>query len=149
MTQKAIYLDMDGTIANLYSVPNWLPKLRAFDPTPYREASPLVRMNRLARLLNHLKNEHGYVIGIVSWLSKEPDIYYDKAVSNAKREWLAEHLPSVQFDEIHIVAYGTPKSSVVECPFGILFDDEQQNREEWKGMACDPFDILNILKALD
>ena len=29
-----IWLDMDGTIANLYAVENWLPKLRAFDPDP-------------------------------------------------------------------------------------------------------------------
>ena len=26
--EKAIYFDMDGTIANLYAVENWLPMLR-------------------------------------------------------------------------------------------------------------------------
>ena len=29
-----IWFDMDGTIANLYGVENWLPMLRAYDPTP-------------------------------------------------------------------------------------------------------------------
>jgi hydroxymethylpyrimidine pyrophosphatase-like HAD family hydrolase len=32
---KAIYFDMDGTIANLYGVENWLPKLQAKDETPH------------------------------------------------------------------------------------------------------------------
>ena len=27
--EKAIYFDMDGPIANLYAVENWLPMLRA------------------------------------------------------------------------------------------------------------------------
>ena len=30
-----ICFDMDGTIANLYGVHNWLEMLRAEDPTPY------------------------------------------------------------------------------------------------------------------
>ena len=71
MNRNAIYFDMDGTIANLYAVPNWLEMLRAYDPTPYQKAVPLVRMASLARILNRLQRE-GWVIGIVSWLSKEP-----------------------------------------------------------------------------
>ena len=43
-----IWFDMDGTIANLYGVENWLPMLRAYDPTPYANAVPLLRLSRLA-----------------------------------------------------------------------------------------------------
>ena len=32
---KMICFDMDGTIADLYAVPNWLDKLRAEDASPY------------------------------------------------------------------------------------------------------------------
>ena len=73
---KAIYFDMDGTIANLYGVNNWLDMLRAYDSTPYEIAKPLVNMNSLARLLNNLQAK-GYKIGIVSWLSKIPNSDYD------------------------------------------------------------------------
>ena len=145
--RKAIYLDMDGTIANLYSVEDWLPKLRAFDSTPYLEAEPLVRMATLARLLNALQ-QRGDHIAIVSWLSKESNPEYDEAVTVAKMTWLRAHLPSVQFDEVVIVAYGTPKSEVVAYPDGILFDDESRNRCEWVGEAFDPEHLLEDLRDL-
>lgn len=148
MTQtKAIYFDMDGTIADLYAVEGWLDMLRAYDPTPYEMAKPLVRLATLARLLNRLQRE-GYTIGIISWLSKEPTPSYDEAVTNAKLEWLANHMPSVEWDEINIVPHGTPKHEVVANPYGILFDDEQKNRDEWVGTAYNVNNILEILKSL-
>lgn len=144
---KAIYFDMDGTIANLYGVEDWLPKLRAYDPSPYADALPLIRFSVLARMLNRLQR-NGYTLGIISWLSKDPDPTYGEAVTVAKLEWLAKHLPSVKWDEIHIVAYGTPKQTLAEYPDGILFDDEAQNREKWLGIAFDETDIIEILKGL-
>lgn len=144
---KAIYFDMDGTIANLYGVENWLPKLRAYDPSPYTEALPLVRLSVLARMLNRLQR-NGYTLGIISWVSKDPDPTYGEAVTAAKLEWLAKHLPSVKWNEIHIVAYGTPKQTLADYPDGILFDDEAQNRENWLGIAFDETDIIEILKGL-
>lgn len=144
---KAIYFDMDGTIANLYAVENWLPKLRSADASPYEEAVPMVRMNLLAKLLNRLQRE-GYIIGIVSWLSKNSDDEYDEKVTRAKMTWLETHLASVNFDEIHIVKYGTPKQTIVDNPLGILFDDEEQNREKWLGTAHDVDNIIEILKSL-
>ena len=59
-----IYFDMDGTIANLDGVENWLDYLIARDETPYRDAKPLVRMATLARLLNSMQR-NGHKIGIV------------------------------------------------------------------------------------
>lgn len=145
--EKAIYFDMDGTIANLYGVENWLPKLRAYDASPYADAMPLLRLSALAKRLNSLQ-EQGYVIGIVSWLSKDPNPTYGMAVAKAKREWLAKHLPSVAWNEVHIVPYGTPKASVVDFPNGILFDDEKPNREAWCGQAFDVDSILETLRSL-
>lgn len=147
MMTKAIYFDMDGTLASLYAVDGWLDMLRNYDPTPYAVATPMLRMASLARILNRLQRE-GYIIGIVSWLSKEPTQEYDRAVTQAKLEWLSLHLPSVRFDEIHIVAYGTPKSSVVEVAGGILFDDEERNRNEWVGTAYGVENIIEVLRGL-
>lgn len=145
--REKIYFDMDGTIANLYGDPNWLPKLMACDPTPYANATPLVNMSRLARAL-HKAQRNGYTIGVISWLAKNSTCEYDEAVTLAKMEWLNSHLPSVEWDEIHIVAYGTPKSTVADTFGGILFDDEEQNRVEWNGMAYTPNQIFDLLADL-
>lgn len=145
---KAIYFDMDGTIANLYAVDGWLPMLRNSDSTPYKEAKPMVKMNVLARRLNKLQKD-GYTIGIISWLAKDGNKEYNKKVTNAKREWLNKHLKSVNWNEVHIVEYGTPKHNIVRYPNGILFDDEDKNRNEWTGTAYDEKEILNVLKAIN
>lgn len=144
---KAIYFDMDGTIANLYGVENWLENLRAENPAPYEKASPLLKLNQLAKILNNLQKK-GWSIGIVSWLSKNSSENYDLEVTKAKNKWLKSHLKSVKFDEIKIVPYGTPKEKIVNFPKGILFDDEEKNRKNWKGKAFDEKNILEILKAL-
>ena len=144
---KAIYFDMDGTIADLYGVENWLPMLLNSDTTPYKVAKPLVHLATLARLLNKLQAS-GYAIGIVTWLSKNSTKEYEEAVATAKIEWLKSHLKSVRFNEIVIVPYGTPKSSVVENSDGILFDDEEKNRIEWCGKAYNVHNIIEILKGL-
>ena len=147
LTTKAIYFDMDGTIANLYAVLNWLPMLRAEDTTPYTMAVPMVKMNVLARLLNTLKAQ-GWTIGIVSWTAKNGTVEYNERVAKAKKEWLKKHLKSVEFDEIIIVPYGTPKETVVNKPLGILFDDEEQNRNNWKGTAFDVQNIIEVIKEV-
>ena len=145
---KAIYFDMDGTIADLYGVEGWLNDLESENERPYATAKPLIRMSALARILNRLQKE-GYTIGIVSWLSKGGSDDYNEKVAYAKQKWLKQHLASVNFDEINIVKYGTPKSTAVNIQGGILFDDEERNRTEWNGTAFDVDNIIEILKALN
>ena len=147
---RAIYFDMDGTIANLYGVENWLDSLIAEQTKPYRIAKSLMDMRELGKVLNHLQ-DMGYHIGIVSWLSKNGSEEYNTKVTKAKQEWLKRHIGAVEWDEIKIVEYGTPKSTVVQYSNGILFDDEERNRKEWalgNGLAFDVNNILNILKEM-
>ena len=84
---KILVWDMDGTIADLYGVENWLPMLRAYDPTPYRTAKPMWDMEELARLIR-LVQAQGIENRVVTWLSKDSTPEYDKLVRKAKREWL-------------------------------------------------------------
>lgn len=145
---KAIYFDMDGTIADLYGVHGWLENLQNFQTKPYREAKALLNMRKLARVLNSLQ-KNGYHIGVISWLSKAHDEAYDAKVTATKKAWLMKHLGSVRFDEIKIVPYGTPKQNSVDFPNGILFDDEKPNRDNWFGTAYDVNNIIEILEALN
>lgn len=143
---RTIYFDMDGTIADFYGVNGWLDYLIAKETTPYEEAKPLLFFSLFARLLNNLQRK-GYRIGIISWLAKNSNDEFDEAVRIAKLNWLKTHLPSVHFDEIHIVAYGTPKESFSKNKMDILFDDEKQNRENWNGISYDVQNIIEILRA--
>lgn len=142
-----ICFDMDGTIANLYGVENWLNYLMAEDVKPYVKAKVLLNMNSLARLLNNLQKK-GNEIAVISWLSKCGSDEYNEKVTEAKKNWLAKHLGSVNFDEINIIKYGTPKSTFCGSANDILFDDEKPNRENWLGKAYDVNNILEILKAI-
>ena len=142
-----INFDMDGTIANLYGVQNWLEMLIAEDTTPYAVARPMVNMSALARRLNNLQRA-GYEIGVISWLSKSGGLEYNERVTEVKRKWLAKHLPSVAWDSIVIVPYGTPKELFCDTAEDILFDDEERNRESWTGIAYDVENILEILKGI-
>lgn len=141
---KRISFDMDGTIANLYGVENWLEYLINKDATPYEIAKPMVNMALLARHLHRLQ-KIGYEINIISWLAKNSNTEYDEKVAKAKREWLAKHLPSVKFNNIFIVAYGTPKHEITN---GILFDDEKPNRDNWGEGAYNVENIIEVLRGL-
>ena len=141
-----IWFDMDGTIADLYAVDGWLAMLRNYNPAPYEMAKPLHHMATLARMLNRAQAQ-GHELCIISWCSKESTADYDEAVRMAKLAWLAKHLPSVHWDKVEIVPYGQNKWET--CKAGILFDDEQRNRDAWEeGKAFTPDNIFTILSML-
>lgn len=106
-----IYLDCDGTWIDLYGIENWLDYLLAEDIYPYANAKPLVNLSLLARTIHELQRK-GVKVGIISWLSKGGSEAYNAAVDITKRKWFKRHIPSVTFDEVHIVKYGTPKALV-------------------------------------
>ena len=144
---RTVWFDLDGTLADLYSVPDWLPKLRASDPSPYMDAKPMLNFSLLARYLNQLQ-EKGYKIGIVSWASKGGSRSYNKEVANTKLAWLKAHLRSVQWDRIVITVYGVEKSKYMQNTDDILFDDNEEIRDSWIGDAYEPSQIMEILKGL-
>lgn len=127
---KTLVFDMDGTIANLYEVENWLEDLRSFNPRPYIIAEPMYDMVLLNALLNELKN-NGWKIVVTSWLSKDSTKAYDKEVRKAKREWLERY--NFPVDEIHLVKYGTTKANCTRKLGGyqVLVDDNKQVRNGW------------------
>lgn len=141
---RAINLDMDGTFVDLYGVDGWLENIIARDTRPYEVARPLVNLSALARVLNN-KQKMGYQINVISWTAKNAPAEYNERVATAKREWLVRHLPSVKFDNINIVAYGTPKST---CGQGYLFDDEEPNRNEWGDGAYNVENLIEKIKNL-
>ena len=146
MEKKAIYFDMDGTLAGLYNVPQWEKKLNSHDATPYQDAEPLGDMVKLNEILGSLK-KLGYTIGIVSWLAKNSSYTYDWRVRQVKKGWLKKYLPSVT--ECHIVKYGTNKKGSCKIKNSILIDDDPQVRASWKGETIDATNFDQMLSSLE
>ena len=143
---KTLVFDMDGTIANLYGVKNWLPLLENKNPLPYIVAQPLVNMAELATLLMAFKNQ-GWIIAVTSWLAKGSTKEYDKAVRIAKKEWLKRY--SFPFDEVHFIKYGTTKAKCTRHHGGyqVLIDDNEKVRQGWHlGTTIDA--TKNIIEEL-
>jgi 5'(3')-deoxyribonucleotidase len=135
MENKILVFDMDGTIVDLYGQKNWLDDLRSENPNPYRNAKPIFEMKKLNTICSNLKSK-GYKIVVTSWLAKQSTVEYKNKVRNAKKDWLAEY--DFPYDEIHLVQYGTPKSTCTKKYrefVQILVDDEEKNLSEFTRKA--------------
>ena len=122
--------DMDGTIADLYGVKDWLPKLENHIASPYVDAEPMWDMARLAKALK----ASGAKIVVVTWLAKGSSKEYDMEVRKAKLEWLKAN--GFPYDKFHGVKYGTTKANCVrrymnEGEVAVLIDDNAKVRREW------------------
>ncbi len=146
---KTLVFDMDGTIADLYNVSNWLEKLRKEDPSPYEDAEPLYDVKTLNTVIKTLKLQ-GWQIVITTWLSKNSSKEYDKKVIRAKKEWLKKY--AFPYDNIFLVPYGTEKYSCTSIygKYQILIDDNDEILASWAGIATidSKTDILKALKNL-
>lgn len=149
---KTICFDMDGTIADLYGVPNWLDMLQDENPEPYIVAAPMWDMIRLRAALRKLQSQ-GWQVRVISWLAKDSSESYKEAVRAAKRRWLEYY--DFPLDGVHLVEYGTTKANCVrrywdEAPM-ILIDDNEKVRHGWNlGDAINPqeVDIIQYLEKL-
>ena len=149
---KAICFDLDGTITDLYNVPDWLEKLMSENPEPYIVAAPMWDMERLGAVLRKLQKQ-GWQVRVISWLSKDSSESYKKAVRAAKRGWLARY--NFPLDGCHLVEYGTTKANCVRRYYHnepmILIDDNEQVRHGWHlGETINPqeVDIIQYLEGL-
>ena len=144
---KCVCFDMDGSLNRFYEVPDWLPKLRAEDPSPYLEAEPMWDMEKLNEVLEKLR-EAGWEINIITWLSKNSSEEYKDAVREAKKAWLEKW--GFVYDHFHGVQYGATKADSVRerTDYGILIDDNAKVRDGWHlGETIDPT-TTNIIVAL-
>ena len=150
---KMIVWDMDGTVADLYGVKDWLPMLRAEKASPYLLAEPMWDMVRLAEVLTQFQAK-GVEIRVVTWLSKDSSEEYKDKVREAKRDWLNYY--NFPCDHFHGVAYGATKADSIrkylaEGETAILIDDNAKVRQGWHmGETIDPTacDIIEVLKSL-
>lgn len=150
MSKGMICFDMDGTIADLYGVEDWLAYIENENPMPYVIAKPLWDMERLNAILEKLISQ-GWEVRVISWLARGASSEYNDAVRAAKIWWLNYyHFP---YKQAHLVAYGTTKAnsirSAAERGAAILIDDNAKVRKGWHmGETIDPANG-NLLERLE
>lgn len=141
-----IWLDMDGTIADLYGVHNWLPMLQAGKTHPYKEAKPLCDMQALTKAIQRLQAK-GHEVGIITWAAKNASHEYIERIAKAKKQWLEKWLPTVRFNEVVCTPYGLNKS-YIDGGGGLLVDDDPTVRASWEGIAIHPNNVAEQLHRL-
>lgn len=147
---KYVWLDMDGTIADLYAVDGWLDDLRTYNTRPYKQAKAIYDTVELLETLADLKAK-GYKLGVISWGSKSSNLIYDRQVTAVKKKWLEKHGLDLLLDKVIVTPYGVCKADTCrQFGQGILVDDELPNRQAWDlGITIDAkCNILTELRKL-
>lgn len=134
MKKITTYLDMDGTIANLYGIENWLPRLRNEDEIIFLECEPIISEEELFK---HFPKEK-YEIRILSMTPLGATAEYCKNVEEQKNAWLDKYFPSIT-KRIY-KAYGHNKN-LKNSENAILIDDSEPIRNSWKGIAINPTEL--------
>lgn len=134
MKKQKVYLDMDGTIANLYSIDNWLERLRKEDTTIFLECNPLISEKDLLKVFPPKSHE----IIILSMTPLNCSKSYHENVIAQKNKWLDIHFPSIT-KRIY-KKYGNNKN-LKNSVKAILVDDNATIRNNYKGMALNPIDL--------
>lgn len=132
--KKTVYLDMDGTIANLYGIENWLPRLRAEDKTIFLECEPMISEKEL---LKKFPSEN-FEMKILSMTPLNATENYCLDVINQKNEWLNKYFPSIT-KRIYR-PYGHNKN-LKNSENAILIDDSEPIRNSWRGTAINPIEL--------
>ena len=127
-----IYLDMDGTIADTYSIDGWLDRMLAHDASVFLDAKP-ANKSKVMELITFLDDD----VTILTMLpectlsGKAKEAYFSQ-VKKAKADWLAKHFP--EFTKIEFVEYQQSKSTYWK-EGDVLIDDSSSQIKEWPGLA--------------
>lgn len=151
---NSIWFDMDGTIADLYKVEGWLPKLRSNDWSVYSECAPRHNYQRINAAIEALI-ENGWQVGVITWASK--GIGWSKElreIAEIKHSWLRRFFPALADGKFACIPYGYSKADYLEemdrCyEVAYLVDDNKEVRQEWRSHSCEyvKFKTINASRA--
>ena len=134
MKKTRVYLDMDGTIADLYNQKNWLEDLIAEKVEPFANAKPMTT----EEILYEVFPKDKYEIKILSMTPKNAKKEYCKRVEKAKDEWLNKYFPTLT-KRIYL-PYGNNKN-LKNSAKAILVDDSEPIRNTYRGLALNPAEL--------
>ena len=144
-----VYFDLDGTVYDLYGLPDWLQKFRNEEPGVFIDGAPLVDLKKLKELCFSLMCS-GVRFGVISWLPMGASEEYSRVCELEKKSWIELNLPFVS--EVYIQEYGTPKQYAPSkrAKRMFLIDDSLEVRKMWETESQRKgIDAKNIFKFLE
>lgn len=131
MKRRVVYLDMDGTIYNLYGIDGWLRGLRSEESGVFSHDERLITEEDLFRYFP----PNRYEIRVLSMTPKGASKKYCAQVIAEKDAWLDHYFPSLT-KRIYR-AYGNNKN-LAHSEDKILVDDSEAIRSTFRGTAIAP-----------
>jgi len=132
--KKRVYLDMDGTIANLYESENWLQRLRNEDKTIFLECAPMTTEKNLFKIFP----QEQFEIIILTMTPMNCTKEYHEQVIEQKNQWLTKYFPNIE--KKIFKKYGHNKN-LKNSANAILVDDNETIRNNFKGLALNPANL--------
>lgn len=153
-----VFLDMDGTVFDLYNRPNWLDDLENERWGVFTEwgknhgfMSYFYPSDLQERILNLI--DRGITFGIISWLPMGASTEYSEVCRLEKLQWIEKNLPMIT--DIQLIPYGIEKQKAITKKAGrmILIDDNAEICKAWETakqrLAILVNDDFTIMDALD
>ena len=141
--RKVLNFDMDGTIADLYKMEDWLENLEK-EQLDFSLAAPIFNDNFINKIIELKKI--GFYIQIITWLPPT-SIEYQAMVSKQKLEWIRKYFPII--DAYYILPYGKNKASVCnKYDLNFLIDDNVEVVNSWNESFKDEKGIVENLGIL-
>ena len=131
MKKRKVYIDMDGTIADLYGKEGWLNGLENEMASVFIDLKPLTTEEKL---LSVFPPSHFEVV-ILSMTPKNASPAYRLQVIKEKNAWLDRYFPSLQKRIYKKYGYNKNLKNSIDA---ILVDDNEKIRQNFKGVAIPP-----------
>ena len=142
--RKVLNFDMDGTIADLYKIENWLELLEK-EQLDFSLAKPIFDNDFINRVIELKKK--GFYIQIITWLPHSTSIEYQSMVSRQKLEWIRKYFPII--DSYYILPYGKNKTGMCnKYDLNFLIDDNVEVVNSWNESFKDKNEIVETLGIL-
>lgn len=155
-----VWLDMDGTLFNLYGKDNWLDLLENEVPGAFvgdgMKDSLMPALN-LETIHDEIYNliDLGVSFGIISWTPFAASPIYEEICRREKIDWLHNNFPMIT--DIAIIPYGIEKQKAITKRAQVMYliDDNSEVCKTWETakqrkaiLVDDDFSALDALRYI-
>lgn len=148
-----VYFDLDGTLYDLYGMPNWLEMLQNEQEGVFLKGSAIKTFDNLVIPVHSFLLDIGVQFGVISWLPMQASPEYEEICRREKLQWIEQNLPFVS--EIAIIPYGTPKQNAIRkrAQKMYLIDDNIEVCKIWdtnkQRKSIHVYETFSVIDALE